>query len=399
MVVHTGETPARNQITAKDAEDFDELTDPSPGTPMGTLLRRFWQPIAAVMDLEPGKAIPVRLMCEDLTLYRGVGGEPHVIAQRCAHRGTLLHTGWVEGETLRCFYHGWRYNGEGQCVEQPAENEDFKAKVTITSYPAREYAGLIFVYMGEGEPPGLPHMVELDRGYGLQWAVGGRMPMPCNWLQLFENSVDPVHVSFVHRNSRFGDSVSWDVPWLEHEETEWGILQKAWRTPDNVRTSEIRFPNCNHIVVPQGRKTDPWTDIFVWKVPIDKEHTLQISAQQAPVEEISVRELEERLASWRAYRAPDHHDELFQHIWPEDMQNLVGAQDYVAQVGQGTIADRPHERLGQSDQGIILLRKIYRRELEAIKKGLPGKQWQPRKGFARLSVPPGFSVAPDPEDE
>src|SRR5712692_85167 len=93
-----------------------------PGTPMGRLLRQYWQPLALAEDVAPGGAIPVRLMNEDLTLYRGESGAPYLVAQRCAHRRTLLYTGWVEEECLRCMYHGWKYDGSGQCIEMPAED-------------------------------------------------------------------------------------------------------------------------------------------------------------------------------------------------------------------------------------------------------------------------------------
>ncbi|MBM2813209.1 MAG: hypothetical protein HW416_3968 [Chloroflexi bacterium] len=104
-------------------------------------------------DIGPGRAVPIRVMNEDFTLYRGESGAPKVLAFRCAHRGTQLSTGWVEGEDLRCFYHGWKYDASGQCIEQPAEPEPFCQKIRIRSYPTEEYLGLIFAYFGEGDPP------------------------------------------------------------------------------------------------------------------------------------------------------------------------------------------------------------------------------------------------------
>src|SRR5437870_4926246 len=97
--------------------EWEDLVRTGPGTPMGTLLRRSWQPIALSHELAAGRALPARIMGEELTVYRGTSGKPYVVAGRCAHRGTRLHTGWVEGECLRCFYHGWKYDGFGQCVE------------------------------------------------------------------------------------------------------------------------------------------------------------------------------------------------------------------------------------------------------------------------------------------
>ncbi len=114
-----------------DNPDYRDCVHTGPGTLGGRYMRLFWQPVYRAEDLSPGRAIPIRIMSEDFTLYRGEKGTPHVVANRCAHRGTLLSTGWVEGDTIRCFYHGWRYDGSGQCVEQPGEDESFFGKVRI----------------------------------------------------------------------------------------------------------------------------------------------------------------------------------------------------------------------------------------------------------------------------
>src|SRR5579863_8470659 len=134
-----------------DRSEFEDWTDfyhTGPGTLAGRYFRRFWQPIARAEDLPAGRAKPVRFASEDFTLYRGEGGAAHALAFRCAHRGTQLSTGWVEGDNLPCFYHGWTYDPSGQCVEQPAEPEPFCQRIKIQSYPAREYLGLIFAYLG-----------------------------------------------------------------------------------------------------------------------------------------------------------------------------------------------------------------------------------------------------------
>src|SRR5947207_358425 len=139
----------------------DELARVGPGTLAGRFLRGFWQPVYLADDVRPGRAVPLRILGEDFTLYRGEGG-PHVVAFRCAHRGTQLSTGWVEGDCIRCFYHGWKYDANGQCVEQPAEDPSFPPKVKVPSYPTEEYLGLVFAYLGEGEPPGLPRYPDLE---------------------------------------------------------------------------------------------------------------------------------------------------------------------------------------------------------------------------------------------
>jgi 5,5'-dehydrodivanillate O-demethylase len=148
----------------------------------------------------------------------------------------------------------------------------------------------------------------------------------------------------------------------------------------------------------------PWTDIFNWFVPLDDGHTAFFSVRSSPIRGDAAREFQAWLSSCGKYNPADHDEELFEGVMPgenvgETATALVNAQDYLVQVGQGQVVDRSKERLGKSDAGVILLRKIFHRELDAIKKGLPGKAWKMRKGFARLPVPPNVPASPDPEEE
>lgn len=142
-----------NQGPQKQAERMRRLTETAKDTTMGKVLRQFWHPIALSKSVAPGTAKRVRLLSEDLTLYRGESGTVHLVGARCAHRGTLLHTGWIEGDQVRCMYHGWKYDGNGQCTERPAERAGTEGHVRIPAYPVREYCGVIFTYMGEGRHP------------------------------------------------------------------------------------------------------------------------------------------------------------------------------------------------------------------------------------------------------
>src|SRR5262249_60496723 len=122
------------------AERLRLLTQTGPDTDMGKLLRRFWQPVAVSHEVKPGEAKPLRVLSEDLTLYRGESGLAHLVAGRCAHRLTLLHTGWVQGEEIRCMYHGWKYDGAGQSTEAPAEGAASAAPIRIATYPRHAYS-------------------------------------------------------------------------------------------------------------------------------------------------------------------------------------------------------------------------------------------------------------------
>ena len=349
---------------------------------MGRLLRRFWHPVALSRDVETGSAKPLRALGEDLTLYRGESGRAYLVAGRCAHRLTLLHTGWVDGEEIRCMYHGWKYDGTGQCVEMPAEKSTLPSGVKIAGYPVHEYCGLVFAYMGEGPAPEfeLPRKDLFEAPKSLQFVR--REIWSCNWFQHVENAMDAVHVSFVHQKGRvgtFGGAVAAAIPDLDYTETEAGIQQVATRSSSNVRISDWSFPNNNHINVPGATPDDPWIDIGVWVVPVDDTRTMRFQLLVIPsVSEEADREMVQRFQEFGDYDADEHRDEFFrQNKFPSDnLLQLTSAQDYVAVVGQGTIADRAHERLVSSDAGIVLLRRIFLRELKALREDRPLKQWR-----------------------
>lgn len=374
-------------------ERLRELSRTGPDTLMGKLLRSFWQPVAIADALAPGTAQPLRVLSEDLTLYRSQSGRAYLVAGRCAHRLTVLHTGWVEGEQIRCMYHGWMFDGSGRCTQRPAERDDAPPNVRIAAYPVHEYAGFIFAYLGDGPAPPfeLPRKPCFERP---GFRVVRRQVWPANWLQFVENSLDAAHVSFVHargREGRFIASVSQAIPELSYEETDAGIRQIADRGPGNVRVSDWTFPNNNHIVVPGPIAGGPWVDVGIWNVPIDDTHTQRMNLYTMPSqgEEIDARLTAEWNAQHAEYDPADHHDELFfRNAYPEDQHsNLTNAQDYVAQVGQGPLVDRERELLGRSDAGIALLRRIFARELDALRTGRPTKRWRRLAESVELPVP------------
>lgn len=382
-------------------ERYGDFASTGPGTLGGKLMRSFWQPVALSEAVPPGRLLPLRIMSEDFTLYRGETGTPHLVAGRCAHRNTQLSLGWVEGDCVRCFYHGWKYDQDGQCVEQAVENPGFAAKVRIRAYPVFEYLGLVFAYLGEGPPPPQPRYPEFESGVVCDAVT---MDVPYNFFQNMENSVDTLHVSWVHRKSNFyadnrlddfkGDSkktgtLEGQIVAFEAEETEYGFVFRDVYDTGAVRVSHFEMPNALHIKVWPVDEESGWRDFLAWKVPADDESyhnfNLTIAHVQGAAAEAYRKHPQNPRNSGRAAQWAEIQrlgNEILAgrlRLTVEDVGELaksVNLQDYVAQRGQGVIVDREHERLGQSDKIVILLRKLWSREMAKIANGEPPKQWR-----------------------
>ena len=176
------------------AEMNQRMTGTGPGTPGGSFLRSYWFPIAAVADLDTEPVQPIRLLGEDLTLFRTLKGELGLIAQRCAHRALPLMYGIPDETGLRCAYHGWIYNTEGRVVDMPFEPACLPLQVT--SYPVEALGGLVFTYMGPEPRPLLPRWEAFVRE-GRDTRINFT-PLPCNYVQCMDNSMDPVHFEYLH---------------------------------------------------------------------------------------------------------------------------------------------------------------------------------------------------------
>ena len=352
-----------------------------PSTLAGRYWRRFWHPVFATDRLEAGRAAPIRILGEDFTLYRGESGTPYVLDFRCAHRGTQLSVGRVEGECIRCMYHGWKYDGSGQCVEQPAEDASFAEKVRIGGYPTREYLGLIFAYLGEGTAPPFPTYPQLEEEGVLNVSSYVRK---CNCFSTLENGVDNVHVAFAHAKSNFTKhGLNWDIPKITAEETEYGVAMYATRGDGKARVNHYIMPNLLYIKGSPSHEGG-WRDSFGWRVPIDDwSHAsfnlslIHITGEAAERERETRKQRRATLAGLPSAR------EVAEAVLAgklslqdiEDRPDIVNIQDHVAQEGQGVIPERSIERLGRSDAAIILMRKIWVRELRALAEGKPLKEW------------------------
>jgi 5,5'-dehydrodivanillate O-demethylase oxygenase subunit len=365
------------------ATDQTDYAHTGPGTLAGRFLRRFWQPVYPSRDLPAGHSVPIRIMGEDLTLYRGESGAAHVLGFRCAHRGMQLSAGYVEGDCIRCSYHGWMYDGAGQCVEQPAEDPAFAAKVRIAGYPTGEYLGLVFAYLGEGPAPPLPRYPWLEGGEVVEASSYTRR---CNYFQNVENNVDELHVAFTHRVSGYTEhGLNVDLPRVEAEETDYGIVQYGYRPGEKVRASHHLMPTMIHF---RGSPVFPyetdWRDLLSYRVPIDdtRHWSPVITSVHLRPEDTGRYQADREQARARLAALPSQ-DEVTDAVLSgrlrmqdlPDRPDRILIQDHIAQMGQGEIVDRAAERLGRSDAAIVLLRKIWKRELRALAEGRPLKAW------------------------
>ena len=388
--------PDTGNLKPKTRRKFDVtlLATTGPGTLAGRYMRRFWQPVHRSADLAPGRAIPLRIMGEDFTLYRGQGesGRPHAVAQRCAHRNTMLSVGFVEDECIRCLYHGWKYDAEGSCIEQPAELDGgFPHKVKIRAYPTHEYLGLIFIYMGDGTPPPPPRFPDFETPGGVLNA--NFYERACNYYQNIENSVDEAHLPFTHRATVF-DELNRDVPRIEAEEKPWGLVAYGYRNDGSVREQHLLMPNMLTMSLPkEDASEDDWRIYVSWRVPVD-----DVSHKTFVVERLAIKP--EHVAAYRERKAAiakrmaelPSAAEVTAQILAGKMQlfdvadrpDFLGIQDHVAQIGQGAIEDRNDERLGRSDNGIILLRKLWERDLRALEAGEAPTAWRIPEKMTRL---------------
>ena len=365
-----------------------------PGTLGGRYLRRFWQPVYVADALPPGVAMPIRIMSEDFTIYRGESGTPHVVANRCAHRGTSLSVGWVEEDCIRCLYHGWKYDGSGQCVEQPGEGPGFADRVRVPSYPTREHLGLIFTYFGEGEPPPFPPYPGFpEEGRVESW---GEL-FTCNFFQSWENTADEFHVAFVHSGGGTHRQLA-EVPDMLASETPYGLVRHSRRPNGKVRVTLHLMPNTTRVIVPPFKGYQGlggWRDSYFTLVPVDDESHIMFGMQLARVGEDEAAAYDSVSEEYRAQLAdqPPSHElarkvMMGQYRLPRfaDHVQSVMIEDIVAQAGQGPIADRVHERLGRTDVGLILMRRLWSRELAALADGERLTEWRyqgelPEVGF------------------
>jgi 5,5'-dehydrodivanillate O-demethylase len=357
--------------------DFD-FVHTGAETLAGRYMRMFWQPVYRSHDLKVGRAVPLRIMNEDFTLYRGLSGAPFVVGPRCAHRRTLLSVGRVEDDGIRCLYHGWKYDGGGRCIDQPAEAVGFTKNVRVASYPTREYLGLIFAYFGEGRQPELPRFPEFESGGVLEIETFVRA---CNYFNGLDNVCDPLHVFFTHQDAR----MKVDVRSIAADESEFGVTIKTSRTKKSrVRLNLFGMPNVALLRLPPADKNETsWREFASWSVPVDDEHYLSFNLTLIHLTGKKADRFRQRRAR-KIARARMSTTEVAARVlagkttiddFKTKAPDIIRLQDDIVLTAQGVIPDRENEYLGRSDMGVALLRGIWQRELAALVEGGPLKKW------------------------
>ena len=377
---------------------YDDLVHVGPDTIGGRFLRTFWHPVYRSEDLEAGTSTPIRILGEDFTLYRGDSGKAYIVAPRCAHRLTRLHTGQIHGDKIACLYHGWQYDGTGQCTFQPGEDERFTRNTKIAAYPTEEYLGLIWGYFGEGEAPPMRRLPDFERP-GLISIMTPEY-WPCNFFNRVDNATDGAHVFFTHNESIGRDSGvgsgagAGHVGEMHSTETEYG-LQTAMPFGPGTYYFHFLMPNANLLAATVGRLEGPPDAPMVWRaevhfrVPVDDENFAEFTIFLCDLHGEEAERYEEMLKKERDRLGGDitkltqaaGEAILAGRMTLQDVDRSYGVryvfniEDYVAQVGQGRLVDRKQERLGRNDQGTVMLRRLWLREMQNMIEGKPLKQW------------------------
>lgn len=347
-------------------ERQDRLTLVGPGTPMGRYMRCFWHPVAAAAELQAAPVKAVKLLGERLALFRSPDGTLGLVAERCPHRGTSLACGMLDGDGIRCAYHGWKYDKQGQCVETPAEPETstLKQRIKIAGYPVQEMGGLIWAYLGAAPVPLLPryeHMVRDD------WEQDvGISRMPCNWLQVAENTLDPLHIEYLHMKytNYVRERMGLDPVGVRHHQKvayelfEYGIVKKRLWEGDTEESEEWQighpqlFPGT--AVVPYDAE---WVQYQI-RVPVDDTNTLLLWMNCRKREDGKPREIPAPI--WEnPWQTPDG----------QFMPEVLNAQDMMVMITQGDITDHAAENLAESDRGVALYRRTLLEQIERVERG------------------------------
>ncbi|MGB5757169.1 MAG: Rieske 2Fe-2S domain-containing protein [Acidimicrobiales bacterium] len=344
-----------------------DLIEVERGTPTGEMLRRYWHPFAVSADADDTPR-PVRILGEDLILFRDGRGRPGLVHPRCCHRGTTLYYGKVEAEGLRCCYHGWLFDTEGRTLDMPCEPDGGRRRDRYRQpwYPVEEYHGMIFTYMGPPEHrPALPHYDVLDNvPEGWEVVADGNNiglegdPTPCNWFQTHENVMDPFHVFVLHAGFSGNQFVAEmaNLPKVSWHFTDQGVKSHQDRVLDDGRffhrVTEVVMPNIRIVASPFVEFEGPATSV-AWTLPISRTETKIFTILTRPIGQRRRRALYDG-KRWNELTEAEH-------------QRYPG--DYEAQVGQGAVTVHSEENLAASDKGVTMFRHVFRSQVKAVAEG------------------------------
>jgi phenylpropionate dioxygenase-like ring-hydroxylating dioxygenase large terminal subunit len=379
----------------------DLLTLTGPGHPAGKVLRQYWMPAALSDELDDHRPIvPVRLMGEDLVLFRSDEGALGLLDRQCPHRGVDLCYGRLEDGGLRCPFHGWHFTTDGQCTEQPGEPADsiIFEQIKTTAYPVVEKNGIIFAFMGEGEPPAFPELDCFRAPDSHVFAFKGLWQ--CNWLQALEVGIDPAHASFLHRffedenpddqyGKQFRDTAAdTDIPITQvlrdyhrpeiiTEQTDFGIRIKTLRHLENdkthVRVTNQVFPSA--ITIPMSSDMT----ITQWHVPIDEQNCYWYAIFTSftdPVDKQKMRDqrlAEHSLPDYMPNKNKSNHygfdSEEQKSLTYTGMGMDINVHDQWACESMGVVQDRTKEHLGTTDKAISAYRRLLLQTISKIENG------------------------------
>jgi phenylpropionate dioxygenase-like ring-hydroxylating dioxygenase large terminal subunit len=377
------------------AEENQLLTQTNPGTPAGGLLRRYWQPVALSEELPPGGApLRVRILGEDLVLFRDDQGQPGLLGLHCSHRGTDLSYGRIENGGLRCLYHGWLYDVAGCVLEQPGEpgGGANRGEIRHRAHPCREAGGVILTYMGPGEPPLLPDYEFL--AVPEEFRTVTKIFHDANFLQGNEGNIDPVHLSFLHQylseaqvarqrivpgtaatdNTLLAHDIA---PTIEVEVTDFGLriytLRKSGLDKRYLRVTNFVLPNLSAF----GGSTVGDGYAVHWHVPIDDTHHWKyifMFARSRPLDaDLRHKSRVELTANYRMTRNSANRYQQDRESMKTKTFTGMGlnfqAHDAFATESQGPVQNRTEEHLVSSDIAIVAARKLLLNAINAAKNG------------------------------
>ena len=379
------------------------ITQTGSGTPLGAMMRQYWQPAALVDEFDGVRPVrPVQLLGETLVLFRDPEGRYGLLDRHCAHRGADLAFARAEDGGLRCPFHGWLFDTAGACLEQPAEpvGSKFCNSIRQPAYPCRVAGGIVWAFLGIGEPPALPGLDCFEAPDTHIFAFKGMIE--CNWLQALEVGIDPAHASYLHRffedeepeaayGKQFrGATMGADLPMtrilrefgrprIEVETTEFGLRIAALRQLNeaemHIRITNMVFPHA--FVIPMSREMT----ITQWHVPVDDTHCYWFAIFTSFTEPVDKAQM--RAQRLKNYSLPDYlpkanklndygfdpHEQ--QHGTYTGMGDDINVHDQWAVESMGPIQDRTKENLGSSDKAIAAYRRLLVRAIRDVAEGRP----------------------------